>query len=150
METKLYTCAYCFEEFKPTRRRVQKYCSNSCRSKAYHLRTNNNNNKEKKLPIANTTDIAKQQSDKMSLAGTGNALAGSLLAEGIINMFKAEQNKAATKGDLLGILQEIKGRYHPINNLPLNQSGQKPYYDIITQEVVYPKLSLFNDKFRMG
>ena len=149
METKFYICAYCFEEFKPTRRRVQKYCSNSCRSKAYHLRANNNN-KETKLPIANTTDIAKQQKEKMSLAGTGNALAGSLLAEGIINMFKAEQNKAATKGDLLGLLQEIKGRYHPINNLPLNQSGRKAYYDIITQEVVYLKTSLFSDKFRMG
>ena len=149
METKLYTCAYCFEEFKPTRRRVQKYCSNSCRSKAYHLRTNNSN-KESKLPIANPIGFAKQKKEKMSYAGTGNAVAGSLLADGIKNMFTAEQNKAATKGDLKKLLDELQKRYHPIKNMPTNQMGQEPYYDINTQQVVYLKTSLFSEKFRMG
>ena len=31
METYLYTCKHCNKEFRPTRRGVQKFCSDSCR-----------------------------------------------------------------------------------------------------------------------
>ena len=33
-----YKCDYCSKKYKPKRRRAQKYCSNSCRSKAYRKR----------------------------------------------------------------------------------------------------------------
>ncbi len=86
----------------------------------------------------------------MSLAGTGNAVAGSLLADGIKNMFAAEQNKAATKGDLKKLKEELLGRYFPITNLPFNEFGQHPFYDIITHEVVYLEMNLFSGEFRLG
>ena len=77
-----YTCKYCYKEFDPKRRRVQKYCSNSCRSKAHHARKKT----ETKLPIISDSETKTEVStlptkpekttvDSMSLAGTGNAFA---------------------------------------------------------------------------
>ena len=51
LEPKHYTCNYCQQNFVPKRRRVQKYCSNSCRSSAYQLRKGNKID----LPIVNNT-----------------------------------------------------------------------------------------------
>jgi len=138
---KLYTCEYCYNEFEPARRRVQKYCSNSCRSKAYHLRKTNT----KKLP-SQTLDSkinllkpipSKTKIDNMSASGVGNAAVGSLLADGIKSIVTADKNKAATKGDIAELKALFNKRYLPIKNMPLNGLGRLPYYDVSNESVVY-------------
>ena len=60
MENYLYTCAYCGKQYKPRRRRKQKYCSNSCRTNAFNAKkknslakpeTNKTENKLKKIVL---------------------------------------------------------------------------------------------------
>lgn len=55
----------------------------------------------------------------MSFAGVGIAAAGSLVAEGFVNVFTKEENKPASKGVILKLAVSLK-RYHKIKNLPLN------------------------------
>ncbi|MCX7550289.1 hypothetical protein [Xanthomarina sp. F2636L] len=84
MEKEFYHCEYCFKEFEPTRRRVQKFCGNSCRSKAHHAK-----NSTKVLtnlePIKTDKPELEKQSvnkvEKMSASGIGNATAGSLFTD---------------------------------------------------------------------
>ncbi|WP_336126869.1 hypothetical protein [Mesoflavibacter sp. CH_XMU1422-2] len=133
LEPKHYTCNYCQQDFVPKRRRVQKYCSNSCRSSAYQLRKSNKNN----LPVANNTKPATEQNDKMTLVGVGNAAVGSMVAGGLVKLFTSEKNKPATKGDIDLLIQKLGGRYHLVKNLQPNEQGALPYYDIIEGIIVY-------------
>ncbi|WP_452223518.1 hypothetical protein [Lacinutrix chionoecetis] len=138
-----YTCKYCFSEFKPTRRRVQKYCSGTCRSKAHHARkTNEINSPTQKIiapPLSLSLDTTptKTKVEAMSASGVGNAAAGSLLAEGIKNVFTADKNKPATKGDIADLKSHLSKRYLPIKNMPFDQFGRLPYYDVSTESVIY-------------
>ena len=52
----------------------------------------------------------------MSLAGAGNAAAGSLLADTIKAAFTPLDSKPATKGDLNNLKNQIVNRYHKITN----------------------------------
>jgi hypothetical protein len=139
MESKYYTCKYCFKEFEPTRRRIQKYCSNTCRSKAYHARQVNTPPTTKEImevhkspnPPTNT------KIESVSLAGIGNAAAGTIAADAFKSIFTTLDNKPATKGDLKKLAEQILGRYHFIINLSPRNDGSLPYYDIETNEVVY-------------
>ncbi|MFC7444783.1 hypothetical protein [Mesoflavibacter profundi] len=133
LDPKHYTCNYCQQDFIPKRRRVQKYCSNSCRSSAYQLRKGNKNN----LPVANNTKPVTEQNDKMTLAGVGNAAVGSMVAGGLVKLFTNEKNKPATKGDIDLLLQKLGGRYHLVKNLQPNAQGALPYYDLIDGNIVY-------------
>ncbi len=133
LEPKHYTCNYCKQDFVPKRRRVQKYCSNSCRSSAYQLRKGNKNN----LPATNNTKPVTEQNDKMTLAGVGNAAVGSMVAGGLVKLFTNEKNKPATKGDIDLLLQKLGGRYHLVKNLQPNAQGALPYYDLIKGIIVY-------------
>lgn len=138
MDTKLYICRYCFEEFKPRRRHVQKYCSNSCRSKAHHFR-----NKKAGLNISG--EVSKQEVvaetgpnkiEGMSLPGIGNSFVANAAYKLAENVFTAQMNKPATKGDIKEIIRRMD-RYHKITNLPLREDGFVPLYDIDTQQIVY-------------
>jgi len=140
---KLYTCKYCYKEFSPTRRRVQQYCSNTCRSKAHHKRkTENNkittNNKLSTAPPLPSTP-SKTKIDSMSTSGIGNAALGNLIADGLKSIATSNKNKPATKGDLDALKNLLTSRYLPINNMQLDQYGNRPYYDIETKSVVYLK-----------
>lgn len=77
----------------------------------------------------------------MSAAGVGNAAAGSLLASGIKSLTTKEQNKSATKADIWYLASKIK-RYHKVNNLPPNEQGALPYFDLETNEVKYSFIPL--------
>ena len=138
---KYYTCNYCYNDFEPKRRNAQKYCSATCRSKAYHQR-------KKSLEAPNTTikdyteptdnvsnDVTNRQT--MSLAGVGNATAGSLAADMLKGLLTKGENKPVTKGDLQHLVNTLKGRYHLIKNIPVNNFGEIPHYDIETKMVVY-------------
>ncbi|MEH1009198.1 hypothetical protein VDP25_15775 [Winogradskyella sp. ECml5-4] len=137
-DNKFYTCAYCFKEFEPKRRRVQRYCSNTCRSKAYHAR------KTESLTLTTPSSevtTPTPQNENMSLAGVGNAAAGSLAAQGLKHVLTAPQNRPATKADIENIASKLK-RYHKVKNLPANAQGALPYFDIETKEIKYPSFML--------
>lgn len=144
---KFYTCEYCHKEFDPKRRRVQKYCSNSCRSKAYHARKKTDQSlatiPENKLEASLLTP-AKTKVDSMSLAGTGNAMAGVLAADGIKALLTPISSKPATKGDLENLKKQLVNRYHKITNLQQRNDGALPYFDMDTGEVVYSIFLLNN------
>ena len=142
METHQYICNYCQKEFVPTRRRVQKYCSDSCRSGAFNLRKQALST-PKNQPVATKNQLietdkkpAKTKVEQMSTSGVGNAVVGTMIVDGLKTAFTQEENKAATKGDL-SILYEKIGRYHRITNLSQNESGALPYFDMYINEVVY-------------
>ncbi|SDB52202.1 hypothetical protein SAMN03097699_1886 [Flavobacteriaceae bacterium MAR_2010_188] len=80
METsRYYQCKYCFQDFEPKRRRVQKFCSNSCRSKAHHAKKQAKDLKSKTstLPSKNfefpkIKKEPKKSSETITAAGIGN------------------------------------------------------------------------------
>lgn len=143
MEKEFYNCKYCFKEFEPTRRRAQKFCSNTCRSKAHHAKKSIKNIKG--ITVPENTQNSKPTTnkvEKMSFAGLGNAAAGSLTADGLKHLFTDPKNRPATKADIAEIASKIK-RYHKILNLPPNLQGALPYFDLETKNVIYSFLPLY-------
>ena len=137
-ETKFYTCKYCFEAFIPKRRRVQKYCSNTCRNKAHHARktaTTSGVTLPEKLENKLVAPTAPKQT--VNAADITNAAIGTLAVNTLIGALTNNENKPATKKDLVEIVKALKGRYHLVKNGEPLADGRKPYYDIIKQELVY-------------
>ncbi len=133
MDTKHYICNYCHEEFIPKRRHVQKFCSATCRSKAHHQKTKTSN----LLPFKQAPKFT-SKIEKMSAAGIGNATAGALAADVLKNAFTNNNNKPATKGDIL-LLRKSFDRYQRILNIPVRPDGMLPYFDMETKFLVYLK-----------
>ena len=125
-----YKCEYCSKKYVPKRRRKQKFCSNSCRSKNHRLIKSIQN--ENNHPV----DKTKNKIDTMSVAGVGNAAVGIALVEGLKTVFTSEENKAATKKDIKNLENKI-GRYHRILNMKPRLDGKTPYFDMATLKVVY-------------
>ena len=141
---RFYVCNYCHKDYEPKRRRVQKYCSATCRSKAYHARTTTTITTKTGLAVQTqdtTSKLAnlsnKAKIETMSSAGIGNATVGALAADVIKATFTHNDNRPATKGDLKNMVSEINGRYHYVTNLPHRYDGALPYFDLDTNEVVY-------------
>ncbi|WP_166963274.1 hypothetical protein [Yeosuana marina] len=139
---KIPICTHCGEEYIPKRRGVQKFCSNSCRSRYWYLKQNNNNNnngiKALKVVSENNDMIQSTPSEKMSWAGFGNAVTGAGAAKIVSDLLTPEYKKPATKKDIQEIKSLISGvRYLPVNNAENDTYGRKPFYDIETGYVVY-------------
>ncbi|WP_243472787.1 hypothetical protein [Winogradskyella sp. MH6] len=135
-DDKYYICKYCYKEFEPKRRRVQKFCSNTCRSKDFHARNTNKTTDFAKEALPKIVEQSKR-TEKISIAGIGNATAGTLLANEIKSFFTSEKNKPARVGDIHLLIEKLEMRYHPINNRPPNSFGQLPYFDLMTNEIVF-------------
>ncbi|SNR58070.1 hypothetical protein SAMN06265371_10631 [Lutibacter agarilyticus] len=142
MEEKYYTCQFCQNEFIPTRRKAQKFCSDTCRNK-------NHQHKKKKAikkPIDHLSEALAVQQEKMkveamSAAGVGNAMAGTLAANAATayakNLFVSKENKPATKGDLDEIKRLISTRFFLIQNMDRRYDGALPYFDMATSSLIY-------------
>ncbi len=140
MENYTYNCKYCNKEFIPTRRRVQKYCSNSCRTNAHILKNKTNNGKNKAVNVnikATDSQLSKTKIEVMSLQGVGNATAGTLLADSLKNLVTKHENKPATKGDIKNLIDTLGLRYHLVQNSPPRHDGALPHYDLETQKIIY-------------
>ena len=135
MENYLYTCAYCGKQYKPRRRRKQKYCSNSCRTNAF--------NAKKQISLAKPetkkSENNLQKIDKMSWAGVGNAAAGTLAVNALSSLLTREENKPSTKKDIKEIKALLSKRYHEVLNMDLDGYGNEPFYDMETKTIVYLK-----------
>jgi hydrogenase maturation factor HypF (carbamoyltransferase family) len=136
METFLYNCHFCGIEYQPKRRHIQKFCCNSCRSKAYiqKHKLNSDTKLENKDEIKNPVKI-----EKISVAGVGNAFLGTLAVNVASNLFTSEGNKPATKNDIKNLSSILKNRYHQIKNIPVRNDGAVAFYDFETQNYVYLK-----------
>jgi hypothetical protein len=137
-DKEFYNCSYCFKEFEPKRRRVQKYCSDTCRSKAYHVRkTKVQTPKSKLAELSVPNNIPTPKKESMSMTGVGNAAAGTLLANTLKSALTKDSNKPATKGDLSQLLEKLNNRYHLIKNMNPNFRGEYPYFDLVDSAIVY-------------
>lgn len=138
MDTHLYTCQYCGKDYKPKRRYKQRFCSNSCRVNSF--------NRKKQLGLAlPQKEIEKPKPlkiEKMSMAGIGNAtvgaMAGTLAVNLVGSLLTKDEDKPATKKDLMNVIKQNK-RFHLVKNMP-QRIGFVAYYDIETQSVVYKKV----------
>jgi sensor c-di-GMP phosphodiesterase-like protein len=133
MENYLYRCQYCSKDYKPNRRKKQKYCSNSCRTRAFVTKKSIGLNIVKK-------EVEKKEPhkvEKMSLAGVGNAAVGSLAVNVLTNLLTSEENKPATKKDLQNLINKLNIRYQPITNLPRRNDGTNAYFDMEGQILIY-------------
>ena len=131
MDKHSYTCHNCGKDYIPKRRIVQKYCSNSCRTRAFMLR-----NPKTGLSTPAVKEKYSTKIDRMSLAGVGNAAAGTAIVK-IAENYLFPQNRPATKGDIKNLEAKISKRYYPVKNLPQNEFGKNPYFDTIQCDVVY-------------
>lgn len=136
MEPKKYVCNFCGNHYHPKRRHVQRFCCNSCRSKA-HIK------KHKSETVVKSEITSQDQNpvkiEKISLAGVGNAAIGTLAVNAVSNLFISEGNKPATKNDIKNLTSILKNRYQPILNIPNRNDGAKAFYDTQTQQYVYLK-----------
>lgn len=139
MEPKKYICHFCGTDYDPKRRHVQRFCCDSCRSKA-HKRKHNlediakiDNNEQRKHPV---------KIEKVSLAGVTNAALGTFAVNMAAKAFTKQENLPATKKDLENLKQTLKANYYPIINIPCRSDGAKPYYHLRTQSVVYSLIPL--------
>ncbi len=130
-------CLQCGDDFLPKRRGVQKFCSNSCRSRNWLLKRQRTKAPVLQEDIKNQTpSIIKKEG--MSLAGMANAAAGAATVEVVKNIFTTQDNKPATKKDIKELKAILTGtRYFPINNFQNDAYGRKPFYDIETGNIVY-------------
>ena len=132
MDTYKYTCGYCGSSYKPRRRRVQKYCSTSCRVNAFKLRNSNS-----KIVSSENSPILKEKKEGISTTGIANAALGSAANDIITKLLTKQENRPATKGDLDRIISLIKNRYLPILNMNNRVDGTKPFYDVLNKQIVY-------------
>lgn len=133
MEKRLYNCDYCKKDFLPTRRKIQKFCSTSCRVKSYHQKIKTS----KALTTINSgIQTEKISIEKMSLAGVGNAAIGTAAIDLLKHAFTSEENKPATKKDIQNLAIKLQ-RYQRIRNMNPNLIGQLPYFDMESGLLVY-------------
>lgn len=134
MDNYLYSCQYCGKEYIPNRRYKQKFCCNSCRT------NNHKRNKKNNLLVKSeqaTENNKPLQVEKMSLAGVGNAAAGTLAINLVTKLLTPESQKPVTKMDLKNLINTLQVRYHPVLNMQPNLYGNKAFYDLETKTVVY-------------
>ncbi|GAA4298245.1 hypothetical protein [Aestuariibaculum suncheonense] len=145
-----YTCNYCYKEFEPTRRRVQKFCCNSCRSKAHNAKKSKQSKlptkkiEENNVPPTVKPEQPKTKIEAVSIPGVINAGLGTLIADGIKSFATKDINLPATKGDLELLAKHLTKRYHKILNHPPRQDGALPYFDLHTNTIKYSFLPLDN------
>ena len=143
MEKHLYICKFCQNEFKPTRRKAQKFCSATCRSKNHHHKNKitNKTSKEKEPKTFKEPEKNKIAIEKMSPAAVGNAALGTLTANAVTavakEIFVSENNKPATKGDIKELKELMESGYFEVHNVSPDPYGNKAYFDMSTNNIVY-------------
>jgi len=100
METYKYTCEYCQKEFIPTRRKIQKYCSDSCRSTNHQYKKRLLSKSDVLVDVDKEKNNSIERIEKLSWAGVGNSIGGSLVADRLKKTLTKHENWPATKKDL--------------------------------------------------
>ena len=135
MESHHYTCNYCQKEFIPKRRKVQKFCSSSCRVR-HHQASKGRKARQSQALGQPVQESKAMEVEKISAAGIGNAALGTIAADLVKNLLTKEDNKPATKADLRRLESKLK-RYHHIKNMNQNHLGQLAYFDMKLGILIY-------------
>jgi hypothetical protein len=147
-----YTCLLCENEFVPTKRGIQKFCSRTCGQKYnYHK----NKSKHKKIDPtkfkARFENASKEKFgvDKITPQGVLQSWLGSLAAQGTIafgKTFFSNENKPITKQETDKLKQELQDlnqlistRYFLIENMDRRFDGALPHFDMSSRSLVYLK-----------
>ena len=144
MDTYLYKCHYCGKEYKPNKRGKQRFCKASCRVRSFNKKKEVGLSKPKienkiALPMNSENQLIKPiKIETMSMAGVGNAFAGTVAVNLLSSLLTSEENKPATKKDLMNIVGQSK-RFHLVKNIP-PKLGYVAFYDMHNQCVVYKKM----------
>lgn len=141
MDTHTYNCLYCHEEYIPKRRHSQKYCSNSCRSKAYHIRNRSNKKPQPAIEQQEKTETKKQETLKEMFKSFAIVFGGSYLSDKIQALLTAPDDKPSTKGDvkiILDCILQVRQLYK-IEDGPTGPNGEIAYFDIFSKRIVYKK-----------
>ncbi|WP_179346449.1 hypothetical protein [Winogradskyella ursingii] len=132
-------CDYCGAEYEPQRRGVQRFCSNSCRSRKWQLKQKNDQLTiidEAKVPV--TEPSKPMAKTKITTAAIGNAAIGTAAVDLTKHLLTPEPKRNATKEDVRKLSSIIKGqRYFPVRNMALDHLGRNPLYDIETETIIY-------------
>ena len=143
MEKHLYICKFCQKEFERTRRKAQKFCSATCRSKNHHHKNKITNKTSKEIEPKTFKKPEKNKIviEKMSAAAVGNAALGTLAANTATavakEIFVSENNKPATKGDIKELKELMESGYFEVHNVSPDPYGNKAYFDLSTNKIVY-------------
>lgn len=101
MEIRNYTCQYCKKEYTPKRRRIQKFCSDSCRVGSHQLNKRMTNSGVPEVTKNHVLPKAKKEG--INMAGVGNSFLGTIAATTTVNFLKNENDKPITKRDLIQV-----------------------------------------------
>lgn len=141
METFKYYCNYCQKEYVPKRRGIQKFCSNSCRSRSHQIKKKTSNYLAKtKSELKEKEQQQNQYQPKVNLPDITNTVIGVTIVELIKNALASFQNKTVTKADIQRLENIVKNnsqRYFLVKNQNMRYYGKFPYFDIETQTVVH-------------
>lgn len=145
-------CKHCYQLFEP-RRSNHVYCTASCKTKASYKRNNYkyvSGHYQKQIEVDKsssqietlsvTSKKVLKDKDDINLKSISNAALGAAASDTILYGLKkilAPNALPATKGDLKLLTEKILGRYHLVKNLPANTKGEFPYFDMVTQALVY-------------
>ena len=144
MDTYLYKCHYCGKEYKPNKRGKQRFCKASCRVRSFNKKKEVGLSKpqienEIAIPMNSDNQLLKPlKIETMSMAGVGNTFAGTVAVNLLSSLLTSEENKPATKKDLINIVGQNK-RFHAVKNIP-PKLGHVAFYDMQSQCVVYKKM----------
>ena len=137
METELYTCEFCKTKFKPKRRKIQKFCSPTCRSKNHHHK--NRVSIDKSVATETIKEPSKIKVEEMSFAAVGNAATGVLIIQLLTKLLTKIENKPATKKDIQELENLVKKRCFLIQNMDRRYDGYLPYFAMETNSLIYLK-----------
>jgi len=142
-----YTCEYCGKKYIPKRRKVQRFCSNSCRTRKWQQQRCN---KIATTSQQENTDILtpevevlhpiaiQEKKEKVTMAGVSNAAIGVAAVDFLTNTLTKPENKPAKQGSVDELKSIILGqRYFLIKNIPIQHNGKKAHFDIEKSELVY-------------
>ena len=137
----LENCQNCGKTYIPKRRGVQKYCTTSCRSRAYQLRKSAGL-KKPSIPSENRTNEVKNESPSATInaASIMNAFIAAFGYDAIKGLLTPAGSKTVTRNDLDKLIEKIDQRYIPIRNVPMRSDGTYAFCDKKTESLVYLKV----------
>ena len=147
MKTGNYICELCGNEYEPTKRGIQRFCSRKCGKKHnYHKNKSNKELSEKTYKGFSKTpkeENKKGKIEEVTLPGVLQVTTGVLLANGMKHfgnkIFGNPNNESVTKGDILELTKSRgdQDRYRPIKDYILGPNGEQHYFDLETNKIVY-------------
>ena len=136
----LYNCKNCQKPYIPKRRGVQKYCSDSCRSRAYQLRKNLGLKKPTNQTDNKTDGVKNESSSTINAASIMNAFIAAFGYDAIKGLLTPAGSKSVTRNDLNKLIDKIDQRYIPLRNVPMRDDGTYAFCDKKTESLVYLKI----------